>query len=81
MSESVEELNFDELMAESDLSDYAERRISQIGEIADVRDSGRTAWESEFLASLVRQLVDSGALTDKQQSKLDEIYERFLGEC
>lgn len=46
----------------------------------DGMDRDVTSWEADFLSSILEKLNFGLALTQKQASRLTEMYERYLGD-
>ena len=51
--------------------------IAQMIEDCEARDTKLSEWEQQFIDSISRQLAKNGSLSQKQQEKLEAIWERI----
>ncbi len=50
--------------------------IQQMLDDCEARESRLTEWEAEFIDSVSRQFADKGSLSEKQDARLEAIWER-----
>lgn len=53
----------------------------EMAEALDSMERNVSSWEADFLESVLKRLKDDGrTLSEKQATKLKELYERYLGD-
>jgi hypothetical protein len=52
----------------------------EMAEAIDGMERSVTSWEAEFLDSVLVRLREGRSISEKQESKIRELYERYLGD-